>query len=299
MDNLDGLCLTTFTQNVCVDGQYFLLSQINFISSLHNLTMVAPHIFSNPSINLQISPFCVYILIEQGENLKSREALKTIEKRKTVTGKIFSIRAVRKDLVVGGESRKALKDALGNDNLIAEVLNPGSSVPEYLHTRIDYDPDNIDNTANQIRQFINALCKRDIEALKSNTRTYLISAKHELIQQLISLEEYLTRAIIKSGHILDKRYPQKSTEKETKNTPSNFRNGLLENLNGDILIGIRPASSTVAEPKYYQERDLTEDKISINKKSFLKVLSELGWSYEYFKDKMRKASEGSIINIKD
>ena len=261
--------------------------------------MATSYIFSDPTLNLLISPFSIYVLLERGDNLKNREILKKIEKRKTISGNIFSVRAVRKDLVVGGGSRKILKDALGNANIIAEVLNPGSSVPEYLYTQIDYNPENIEQTANQIRQFIKDLCERDVEALKSNRNTYLISAKKELIQQLTTLEDYLTREIIKSGHTLDKRISKKSTEKDIKTIPSNFRNGLPENLNGDILIGIRPVSSTVAEPDYYQERDLTEDKISIDKKSFLKVLSELGWSYEYFKDKMRKASEGSIINIKD
>ena len=163
--------------------------------------MATSYIFSDPTINLHISPFSIYVLLEGG-NLKNREILKKIEKRKTISGNIFSVRAVRKDLVVGGGSQKILKDALGNANIIAEVLNPGSSVPEYLYTRIDYNPENIEQTANQIRQFIKDLCERDVEALKSNRNTYLISAKSELIQQLTTLEDYLTREIIKSEHTL-------------------------------------------------------------------------------------------------
>ena len=260
--------------------------------------MTSSYLFSDPSINLGISPFCIYVLLERGDNHKNLEILKKIEKRRTVTGSIFSVKGVRKDLVVEGESRKVLKDAIGNANLIAEILNPGSSTSEYLHTRIDFNPDNIDNTANQIRQFIKDLCERDIEELKSNPNIYLISAKNELIQQLITLEEYLSLEITKSGHIL-KRLPKKSTEKEIKISPSNFRNGLPEYLSGGISIGRRPISFNIDESENYLEQDLKEDKISFDKKPFLKVLAELGWSYEYFKDKMRKAGEESIINIKD
>ena len=132
--------------------------------------MITPQIFSNPSINLHISPFSIYVLLEKGDNLKERDTLKKIEKRKSVTGNIFSVRAVRKDLVVGGESRKVLKAALGASNLIAEVLNPGSSVPEYFYTRIDYNPENIEQTANQIRHFIKELCERDVESLKKDNQ---------------------------------------------------------------------------------------------------------------------------------
>lgn len=261
--------------------------------------MATSSIFSDPSINLNISPFSIYVLLGKNDNLKNREILKKIEKRKTVTGNIFSVKAVRKDLVVEGQSRKALKNALGKANIIAEILNPGSSVPEYLYNRIDYDPDNIENSSNQIRGFIKDLCERDIEYLKKNNNTYLISAKNELIQRLISLKEYLSTEIIKSAHILDKRLPKESYKQKIKNSPSNFRNGLPENLKGRVLTGQHPMSFQVAEPEYYQERDFKDDKLSFSKKPLLKVLSEIGWSYEYFKDKIRKAGEESIINTQD
>ena len=260
--------------------------------------MATSFIFSDLSINLHISPFSIYILIDRGDNIKSREILKKIEKRRTVTGNLFSVRAVRKDLVVGGGSRKALKEALGNANIIAEILNPGKSVPEYLHTRINYNADNIEDSANQIRQFIKELCERDIESLKSNYNTYLISGKNELIQQLTALDKYLTKEIVKTGRPSVKDLSFKS-DKEFKSKPSNFRNGLPGNLGGSISIGRRPIPSGVAEPEYYQERDTSDGKISFDKKSFLKVIEGLGLTYEYFKDKIRKASEESIINTKD
>ena len=261
--------------------------------------MATTYNFCDPSIDLHISPFSIYVLLEKGADLKNQEILKKIEKRKTITGNIFSVNAVRKDLVVGGGSRKILKDALGNANIIAEVLNPGSSVPEYLYTRIDYNPENIEKTANQIRQFIKDLCERDVETLKSNTYTYLISAKNELIEQLTYLVEYLSKEILKSRRQLIKT-PKKPLKCNAFHPiHSNFRNGLPENLNGDILIGIRPVSSTVAEPEYYQERDFTGDKITFDKKTFIKALSIMGFSYEDFKDKMRKAKGESIINTKD
>lgn len=266
--------------------------------------MATSFIFSDQSINLHISPFSIYVLWERGGLLKNREILKKIEKRKTITGNIFSVRAVKKDLVVDGESRKALKDAIGNANIIAEVLNPGSSIPEYLYTRIDYDPNNIEHTAEQIRYFIKDLCERDIESLKTNNNTYLISAKNELIQQLISLKEYLTKEIKKAANKSEEKLLKIFRAKEIRSRHSNFRNGLPSNLGGYLAIESQPISCEVSEPEYYQDKGpvknkISEDKISVDKKSFIKVLSELGLSYEDFKNKMRKAKGESIINTKD
>lgn len=262
--------------------------------------MATSHTFSDPSINLNISPFTIYLLLDPDIILINREVLKKIERRKSVTGNIFNIRQVRKDLVVGGDSRKVLKERLGNANIIAEVLYPGIHVPEYLFSRIDYDLDNIDKTANQIRIFIKDLCEKDMESLKKNNNTYLISAKNELKQQLASLTEYLTKEVIKSGHRSVDTPKKPSINKCIRPIRSTFWNGLPDDMMGLVSTGRQNFSSQTAEPDHYHEPyDLSEDKISFDKKPFLKVLSQLGLTYENFKDKIKEANEESIVNTKD
>lgn len=262
--------------------------------------MITTHTFSNASINLQINPFSVYVLIDKGENLKSREILRSIERRKTVTGNIFSVRAVRKDLVVGGKSRKALKESIGNANIFARVLYPESSSPQYLCANIEFNPDNIELSANQIRLFIQALCVKDIESIKENCHTYLISAKKELLNQLSSLEHYLSKEILKSGYT-PLQIPKKPVRKKNiQPIRSTFRNGLPNSVFGLITMPEQPISARISEPDYYEEEDaLADEKVSFAKKTLIKVLSDLGLSYDSFTEKMDKARQESIVNIKD
>lgn len=263
--------------------------------------MALTHSFQNPLINLHLSPFTLYLLIDRGENLKSREALKIIERRKTVTGNIFSLKAFRKELVVGGHSRKDLKKALGNANLIAEVLNSGSETPEYLYAHIEYDFEDLDKTANQIRHFIKELCERDIESLKTINNPALSAAKKEFILQLSSLQQYLDKEILKSGRQKEKKTRSISLPTASGPLYSNFRNGLREDsgislLSCELQAAYKP---DISDKRKTYKGGNDEKFVSFTKKTFIKALSGFGVSYEEFADKIREISLDPIINIKD
>ena len=262
--------------------------------------MSTPNIFSDPSINLHISPFSIYVLLGREDNLKNREILKKIEKRKTLTGNIFSIRAARKDLVVGGESRKVLKDVLGNSNIIAEVMNPGSSIPEYLHARIDYDSDNIDNTANQIRHFIKELCEKDISRLRGYYADNSSPKEKNFLKQFSLLYNYLDEGINKKKRktVTDISKKENLKKRLSRNI---FQNDLTEF--SQLPPILRLNSNLVKEPyEDYSNKPEPKEISYYNEKELKRAILDLGGDDKYVKlllDQLEKIKSESIYNIRN
>lgn len=267
--------------------------------------------FRNSSINLKLNPLCLYVLADDDNAIKLREVLKKIGKRKTVTGNIFSIEIFQKESVVGGSSRKALRNYVGDSNIIAEIISPKASVPKYLISKIEFNPDNIQETADRIRDFVKELVDKDIESLQRSRLFPLSRPEENLVHQFKLLSRYLAKnssvkkSLTRVSKVLESKQSINRPKAEKPHQLSDFWNGAPDFQIHHCWVPSKTFTPRVEEPeseykeKFHGQETYTAEEIK-------RSCEELGLDFEEFKvviNRKRQAEKqvaiSPIINTDD